>query len=527
MDGGTGKREGTDAVAASSAKRPRTEPNSCSFVIPSGETFDISLSALRCEPLRESLLTRLVDSSLSSDRDAAGAIKISFKCTATAMRRVVDEYEWTLHVATHNEELGVGNLRYCGPPLQAAIHPNDLLPLWDYLGLDKALIGESRVHPNTPAHVLVAYADLLRGHRMLLQLDTFVRVVERTLDIRADRLVHGDGVQSPYMSLAILAKSDVQHFSGELFELLMQPERLRHLCCEHGRPDLAAKVRRTVRMRPGDKEDLARIQSKAMRSFVPAMDSNGVPLWMDVASRPIGCFAVSIARHHFYHAYKENIILRSFTLDIALTSAVVKLQLDFRTGDVWAEDTASLPIDITAKVLGVEDASSMPTLVLKLCQAHAAKPGETASINLQREIRKIFQPIQNAAAAARSHPQKLVSYEDVPDGVYTGEPREWEHNLTPLPWMTSHRSGPISERNAMSETSHGCCLDDWIAIDRQDQAEKDLATEHRAKRCGNLEEDELAWVHFIFSVTEADCVPPFTQHYGSINQDFLVLDISA
>ena len=69
-----------------------------SFVIPSGDVFQISRAALSCEPFKDGLLRRLVESELPTERDANGAIKLGVECSRDAFQRVVDEYEWALRL---------------------------------------------------------------------------------------------------------------------------------------------------------------------------------------------------------------------------------------------------------------------------------------------------------------------------------------------------------------------------------------------------------------------------------------------
>ena len=71
----------------SAAKKQKTSDERVSFVIPTGDTFEISRAAILCEFFKDGLLRRLVESELPTERDANGAIKLGVQCSRDAFRR--------------------------------------------------------------------------------------------------------------------------------------------------------------------------------------------------------------------------------------------------------------------------------------------------------------------------------------------------------------------------------------------------------------------------------------------------------
>ena len=499
----------------------------CAFAIPSGKVFTIARAALQCKPLHESLLSRLVESSLDTSRDRNGAIQIGFECSSAAFCRVVDEFSWALEIKTHNERLGGNRYNRCGPPLRSAVHPRELAALWDYLGLPK-MDHESRYHPNTMPRVLVEQKALQQGMKLMDELQCLIAAVS-TLDMDCDDglMVHATVATPAFYSIALhKPERDESHFTSCLFSLLQRPAAVKELCRVHGHPALADQLR----IRPCTADDMSKIECGEMSIGWPKLGLSPsssfrdlVPEEMDVTSRPLGCFAIGVRREYFYRnmSYHEAIEgYNRYLVDIPLPVGTFTLELDFRAHEAWTTTHVNTchDVEITARVAcSPATEGPPPAFILKLCKMNCSVADDPVSIELQQTIRQTF------FKDTHNRVSKLLDYESLPESIETTAVVS-EDVLMALPWAGRAGSGTGLEAALVGE----------VGFDVSDETEKQRSKiDPRNAGTDKLGgEDGWGFVSFIFTVSEARMTPalqveePGEGNEGLEVDKLLVLEIS-
>ena len=284
----------------SAAKKQKTSDERVSFVIPTGDTFEISRAAILCEFFKDGLLRRLVESELPTERDANGAIKLGVQCSRDAFQRVVDEYECGLKVYTRNSFIGRLDLATCGPALRVPINPCELRALYEYLGLptDK-LLRFNRDYPGTPIALRASQRVLDKAWEIAPQLECFFSALEST--IGAAGLLHlPTNTMASRIQIALVVAwpgfDDAfppqgggvrPHFTNDLCYVLQDEEGLAELVRVF-LPDQAHRFTGLKMRRLENVSELEKLPSFRLRLDTP-LSSN-----LTVASRPVGWFAVAM-----------------------------------------------------------------------------------------------------------------------------------------------------------------------------------------------------------------------------------------
>ena len=513
--GTTGKRAALSDDDDGTAKRPcpPNEESSVTFMIPSGERFDLPRRTLQVRGIKDSLLARLVDSSVPTTKEA-GAIKIGFECRAACFQRVVDELLWIEHLMEHNDPLGLWRLSHCGPPLKEPLHPMELRALWDYIGLPICWIGPERRHPNTHAQVLVAQAALNRGFELVAQIECFFQALASTIELRSDLLSFASATEKATLSIALNTKwrdggsPYVNHgwsFTRELFKLLQKPAQLQELRRNHSVPDLATGL--VARACTEVEFELTKTSELCV---VNPTFNQCVPGWIDAASRPLGVFALAIPRRYFYDDLPRGERLAAYGAPSikGIQLAHTKLDLKFipRTGSAWNDGTDGddMQIDLDVSATVHSDApglavSKVPSVILKHCGTFHSIHGDEDSIKAHQGMRRVFFPQGSATSKLDlgcSISEALVSYAAASDCVDPTTVHD-ETSITSTPWASRdtppQRFGPLY------------CPE----IGRKDAAEKQRAKIdfENAGADGLGGDDSFGFISVVFALSELDALP--------------------
>jgi hypothetical protein len=557
----TGKRtaeEPADKGAADETKRSRAAPDTVTFLIPSGHSFELPRAALRCCGLHDSLLARLVHSALPTTTDAGGAIKVGFECSVAAFRRVMDEYMWAFHVETQflgteslerREEIPLESIAYSGPPLHAAVPTDQLHQLWDFLGLPEELLDRNRKHANTSPRVLAAQAALDRGFHLLIQYEYFVRALASTLDPVNDYLTLGTANEPARISIALWT-TNPHHFTSELIELLQQTPQRRELCNLHSKADLAD----ACSARRPNQDDLARLRSHQLRLYAPRtvfwVQRNFPNRSISDSMHPLGMFAIGVKRSVFYSKKSAGSALggKFFgsggrRLEFQTSSGIpLTLILTLKAAEAWGPGNSEPEVEITAALKvsgGVNAAASLakgvPTIVIML-HANDFEPlwnDDEVHVKKRQWMRKtFFKDVTMKDYDDSCISKSLISYEEAgfdKHSFYEGMTNDYndeslfveqEIQLAPTPW-----SGASQEPSLWS----GSVLD----IDHDDEAQKQRVKidPEDAGPDGLGGTQGFGFVSLLFSVWESDAAPDLEKaKYDPRNilpDDLLVLDIEA
>ena len=476
----------------------KQDEDHCTFVIPSGEKFQISRAALQCELLNDTLLARLVASPLGTAVDASGAIEIGFDCSADAFSRVVDEFEWALRISTHHPDGEPAFLLDCaGPALRNVVHPSALAQLWDYLSMPKTWLSPERTHAGSTLQALVAHHALQRGLLLALQLQCFVQCIPNLPQLSKLLLSYATETEPNRMSFAVAKNTSTyklggrnvgRHFTNELFRLLESPAQVKELCRMHGMSDLSDQIC----VRACTEDDLRRVSNDSMPAFMPVFDESEATLSTIAASRPIGCFAVRVKRARFYSdsisknttVANSNVPLPCGRLDLRIVASVgSKDWKENYNGQPQLRCEASLSAEANSKLYARPD-MPIPVMAIRLESIYMnSSKWPEQSIQWQRKIHETFFDKTNADNAG-AQTSKLMPHDHL-SNLPLDFRDMWTGALTPVPWA-AHKA----------KSNQPTRLGGDINVRSEDE-----------KRRAQAGDEGWEWVNFIFSISQSDVVP--------------------
>ena len=498
-----------------------------SFVIPSGDVFQISRAALSCEPFKDGLLRRLVESELPTERDANGAIKLGVECSRDAFQRVVDEYEWALQ-QSHNEWLGFMRHNYfktCGPAIRVLINPCELHAVYEFLGLPSdTFLDVDRLHHGSPIPLLAAQRALIEAWKLAPQVDCFFRALELTISMvpMVDLSTSTTPARIRFAITDFEAPIKNDHdFTTELFQLLQNEDALAELV----RVFLPDQVDRFtgVKLRPFN--DVS--ADDRLRVYDAMTLTRHVPTSLDVASKPIGWFAVAIPAYTLF----EDKLYGSF-----LESCHVPLILDNFTGSLVvrfgynheSEETELCVSYVIYPDNNTERASrhSCPFIV-KLCQLHRTIDDED-DVERHKAVRELF--FKDAVKPNWGYgygvlTSNLISLEDLMAEDEAWQDDEWRDYVNSIeeerttvwhPWQRASFGNLLPPEN---EDEHFHLRIDRSVVMAHEKQDREAA---KQSKDGLGAADSTRFITFVFNVSETLVMPPLKEAAEGVKGKYVV-----
>ena len=498
-------------------KQKLSSDEKVSFVIPSGDVFQISRAALSCEPLEDGLLRRMVESGMATERNANGAIKLGFECSPDAFQRVVDEYEWALQQA-HNIWLGFTPSEHvpgeCGPALRVPINPCELHALCEFLGLpsDRLLGCSSRVYFGSPLPVAAAQRALNQAWMLAPQVECFFRALEATINSVA-MVTYPTSKMPARISFAITDFASISlddDFTDDLFYLLQDEEALAELVRVF-LPDQAHRFT-GIKLRPfndgSDDDRLCVHQAKRLLNMVPSS--------LDMASKPVGWFAVAMPAYKLFDG-GGHFISRKVPLTLDNLNCTITVTIHYVNRDK-PNDYPLLAFKYRLDDVNTQSRQALP-LIIKLCDVDDDILCEDA-VQRHQAVRSFFfsdaaKPIPKSdTPGSILTSKKLIPLEDI---LATDEKYKWQDALTAIeaeratvrrPWLdTAATAGfdmiyDLKPRDDGDEGLH-------LGLNRNEvmaHAEQDRKAAKESKD-GLGAADATRFLTFVFNVTETLGMP--------------------